>query len=134
MPSVAWLCQAVQCMNPFQASGCCLTRQSFVKGGFEKTRTELVERPWAIDNLDQVLQRWQQKPHHKAMLFVDNAGTDVVLGEQQHAALVVSSCSSVVIGLMTWHTHAAGMSLNILPRVRPYPMRRHRLLCLSICL
>jgi hypothetical protein len=69
-------------------------RTAFVKGGFEKTRTELVERPWAIDNLDQVLQRWQQKPHHKAMLFVDNAGTDVVLGEQQHATLSVcpSTC------------------------------------------
>jgi hypothetical protein len=70
-------------------------RTAFVKGGFEKTRTELVERPWAIDNLDQVLQRWQQKPHHKAMLFVDNAGTDVVLGEQQHATLSV--CSSTCL-------------------------------------
>ena len=51
-----------------------------MQGGFEKTRTELVDRPWCIDDLDQVLERWQQKPHHKAMLFVDNAGTDVVLG------------------------------------------------------
>ena len=52
-----------------------------LQGGFEKTRVGLVERPWCIDNLDQVLERWEQKPHHKAMLFVDNAGTDVVLGE-----------------------------------------------------
>ena len=41
----------------------------------------LVERPWAIDNLDDILERWKEKPHHKAMLFVDNAGTDVVLGK-----------------------------------------------------
>ncbi len=66
-------------------------RTAFVKGGFKKTRTELVERPWAIDNLDQVLQRWQQKPHHKAMLFVDNAGTDVVLGEQQQCSPVAGN-------------------------------------------
>ena len=51
-----------------------------MQGGFEKTRVNLVERPWAFDDLDAVLQRWKEKPHHKAMLFVDNAGTDVVLG------------------------------------------------------
>ena len=55
-----------------------------LQGGFEKTRVSLVERPWAIDDLDAVLERWKQKPHHKAMLFVDNAGTDVVLGEHHH--------------------------------------------------
>lgn len=52
-----------------------------MQGGFEKTRVNLVERPWAIDNLDEILERWKEKPHHKAMLFVDNAGTDVVLGK-----------------------------------------------------
>ena len=72
-------------------------RTVLVKGGFEKTRTELVERPWAIDNLDQVLQRWQQKPHHKAMLFVDNAGTDVVLGEQQQCSPVAGINSSEIL-------------------------------------
>lgn len=51
-----------------------------MQGGFEKTRTDLVDRPWGVDNLDEVLARWQETPHHKAMLFVDNAGTDVVLG------------------------------------------------------
>ena len=52
-----------------------------MQGGFEETRVNLVERPWAFDNLDEVLERWNEKPHHKAMLFVDNAGTDVVLGQ-----------------------------------------------------
>lgn len=67
------------------------------EGGFEKTRTELVERPWAIDNLDQVLQRWQQKPHHKAMLFVDNAGTDVVLGMIPLARELIKNGTFVVL-------------------------------------
>ena len=39
-----------------------------------------MDRPWAVDDLDQVLQCWQRKRYCKALLFVDNAGSDIILG------------------------------------------------------
>ena len=42
----------------------------------------LQPRPWAIDNLDDVVEEWQRQPPRKAIMFVDNSGSDVVLGEQ----------------------------------------------------
>ena len=35
------------------------------------------------------LKHWEQKPQYKAMLSVDNAGTDVVLGEVSTPELFV---------------------------------------------
>lgn len=69
-----------------------------MQGGFEKTRVNLVERPWAIDNLDEILQRWKEKPHHKAMLFVDNAGTDVVLGKMLQLPCL---CRVITVNLLS---------------------------------
>ena len=40
-----------------------------------------MERPWAVDDLDRILQSWQSKQYSKALLLVDNAGSDVILGE-----------------------------------------------------
>lgn len=48
---------------------------------FAKARQDLVSRPWARDDLDAVIQRWQQQPHRRALIFVDNSGSDIVLGE-----------------------------------------------------
>lgn len=51
---------------------------------FAETRDKLLPRPWAVDDLDALLQHWKAaQPYHKALLFVDNAGSDVVLGERQ---------------------------------------------------
>lgn len=47
---------------------------------FHRTRRELRARPWLFDDLDAWLDRWQRGPHRSAVLFVDNAGFDVVLG------------------------------------------------------
>lgn len=33
-----------------------------------------------VDNLDEALDRFRRQPHRKAVLFVDNAGADVLLG------------------------------------------------------
>ena len=52
-----------------------------MQAAFETTRSSLVERPWAVDDLDKILQSWQSKQYRKALLFVDNAGSDVILGE-----------------------------------------------------
>ncbi|KAF5826462.1 hypothetical protein DUNSADRAFT_3028 [Dunaliella salina] len=51
---------------------------------FVSTRTKLLPRPWVIDDLDTSVQRLALAgttgQYKKAMLFVDNAGSDVVLG------------------------------------------------------
>jgi hypothetical protein len=53
-----------------------------MQAAFKETRESLVERPWAVDDLQAVLQRFQGRQYRKALLFVDNAGSDVVLGKQ----------------------------------------------------
>lgn len=48
---------------------------------FRKTLEGLVERPWAVDDLDAALDALTRpQPHAHALIFVDNAGSDVVLG------------------------------------------------------
>lgn len=47
---------------------------------FHATLKELKPRPWLVDDLDAWLERLQGTPHQHALLFVDNAGPDVVLG------------------------------------------------------
>eukprot|EP00200_Dunaliella_tertiolecta_P011228 CAMPEP_0202392064 /NCGR_PEP_ID=MMETSP1127-20130417/92173_1 /ASSEMBLY_ACC=CAM_ASM_000462 /TAXON_ID=3047 /ORGANISM="Dunaliella tertiolecta, Strain CCMP1320" /LENGTH=365 /DNA_ID=CAMNT_0048994543 /DNA_START=1275 /DNA_END=2372 /DNA_ORIENTATION=+ len=51
---------------------------------FVNTRTKLLPRPWVIDDLDASVQRLTSAStkgqYKKAMLFVDNAGSDVILG------------------------------------------------------
>ena len=50
------------------------------QAAFADTRAGLLGRPWAVDDLDVVLDCWAAKQYHKALIFVDNAGSDVVLG------------------------------------------------------
>ena len=48
---------------------------------FRTAKANLVPRPWAVDCLDEVLERMRRpNPHKKAIVFVDNAGSDIVLG------------------------------------------------------
>ena len=47
---------------------------------FHATRRALRPRPWLIDDLDGLLGRWGKGPHRSAVLFVDNAGCDILLG------------------------------------------------------
>jgi len=58
-----------------------MDEQIGLQAAFESTRSSLVSRPWAVDDLDRILQQWQHKQYMKALLFVDNAGSDVILGE-----------------------------------------------------
>lgn len=51
-----------------------------MQAAFSDTRAQLLEHPWAVDDLDPLLDRWTSKRYRKALLFVDNAGSDVVLG------------------------------------------------------
>jgi damage-control phosphatase, subfamily II, stand-alone protein len=64
------------------------TAQMYEDGGdagamFESAKSALLPRPWAVDTLDATLMRFadaSKGPHKKAIVFVDNAGADVVLG------------------------------------------------------
>ena len=53
----------------------------YMQASFEKTRETLLPRTWAIDNLDTIIDRLTSHRYRKAVLFVDNAGSDVILGE-----------------------------------------------------
>ncbi len=48
---------------------------------FFRTRDELPPRPWLVDDFDAFARRWLEgPPFRRAILLVDNAGADVVLG------------------------------------------------------
>ncbi len=48
---------------------------------FHDTLSKLKDRPWFYDNLDAWCERWVNGPaYHCAVVFVDNAGPDVLLG------------------------------------------------------
>lgn len=68
--------QARLCVHCYETQQVCAE----VQAAFEATRSSLVERPWAVDDLDRILQHWQEAQYQKALLFVDNAGSDVILG------------------------------------------------------
>lgn len=52
------------------------------RANFRSALSELSPRPWLIDDLDAWLERMadRNRPYRAAVLFVDNAGSDVVLG------------------------------------------------------
>ena len=52
----------------------------FVQVSFHKTRDSLVARPWVIDDLDAALEYFRRSAPRKAVMFCDNAGSDVILG------------------------------------------------------
>ncbi len=57
----------------------------FVQDGisFHKTRDNLLPRPWCVDHLDALLDRLASKRYRRAVLFVDNSGADIILGDLQ---------------------------------------------------
>jgi type II pantothenate kinase len=59
------------------------TAKAYLNSGpdFFATRQSLVRRPWLIDDFDAASQRLLHgKPHRKAVFFIDNAGSDFLLG------------------------------------------------------
>lgn len=47
---------------------------------FRDVRGKVKDRPWLFDGFDDLRAKWSAGPHRKAVVFVDNAGSDVVLG------------------------------------------------------
>lgn len=62
--------------------GAAASAQQYAEGGmsFSATRAKLLQRPWAVDDMDALLAHFGAVQHRKALLFVDNAGADVLLG------------------------------------------------------
>lgn len=62
--------------------GCEGTVQMFEAGeiGFHHTRDKYTARPWLVDDFDPLAERMAAHRHRKAVIFVDNAGGDIVLG------------------------------------------------------
>lgn len=53
---------------------------------YRDARERLSQRPWRVDDFDKLAAHWMQSfndgvpPYHRVMIFVDNAGADIVLG------------------------------------------------------
>jgi type II pantothenate kinase len=58
------------------------TAKQFLHGGpdFFDTRSRLPKRPWLIDDYDRFARRALSKGYGKVVFFIDNAGSDFVLG------------------------------------------------------
>lgn len=69
------------------------TTKMYHDGGvqFHDTRESLLERPWVIDDADAFCHAMRTKTYKKAILFVDNAGSDVILGMMPFARQLLSS-------------------------------------------
>ena len=74
---------------------------------FHLTLDKLKDRPWFVDHLDAWRDRWINGPMHKcAVVFVDNAGPDVLLGMIPFAREILRKGTGVIL------TANAGPTLN----------------------
>ena len=65
---------------------------------FRSVRAKLKPRPWLVDGLDAWLDRLRHgKPHNAAVLFVDNAGCDIVLGMIPFTRFLLSRGTGVIL-------------------------------------
>lgn len=80
--------------------GAVATLKLFENGGvdFRAVRQKLKPRPWFMDNLDAWLSRLRRGPAHRAaVMFVDNAGSDIVLGMIPLARELLSRGTQVIV-------------------------------------
>uniref|UniRef100_A0A7S0R303 Damage-control phosphatase ARMT1-like metal-binding domain-containing protein n=1 Tax=Pyramimonas obovata TaxID=1411642 RepID=A0A7S0R303_9CHLO len=64
---------------------------------FEGTKDRLQPRPWLIDDATAFAYKWNNHTYKKAIMFVDNAGADVVLGMLPFAREMVRRGTQVVM-------------------------------------
>ena len=64
---------------------------------FDATRNNLKARPWRIDGFDAFADRLEAGAYRRAVVFVDNAGSDLVLGIVPFARLLAQRGLSVVL-------------------------------------
>ncbi|MEX0746116.1 MAG: ARMT1-like domain-containing protein [Phycisphaeraceae bacterium] len=69
---------------------------------FHAVRQQLKPRPWLVDDLDAWLKRLHEgEAHRQAVLFVDNAGPDVVLGMLPFARYLLQRGTAVMLAANT---------------------------------
>jgi type II pantothenate kinase len=75
------------------------TQKMFEQGSvdFESVRRKLKPRPWRYDALEAWSRRLERRPYRAAVLFVDNAGPDVVLGMIPLARRLLQLGATVVL-------------------------------------
>ncbi|KAG0575436.1 hypothetical protein KC19_5G003900 [Ceratodon purpureus] len=64
---------------------------------FQDSFEKLLPRPWVLDDLDLFKQKWLRKPWKKAVIFVDNSGSDVVLGVLPFARELLRRGTQVIL-------------------------------------
>ncbi|KAL4443034.1 hypothetical protein ABPG77_008525 [Micractinium sp. CCAP 211/92] len=79
--------------------GCAATTDMYHSEGisFHATRDKLLPRPWVVDDLDAVLHRLCSHKYKRAVLFVDNSGSDVILGMLPLARELLRTGAAVII-------------------------------------
>eukprot|EP00878_Enallax_costatus_P026369 GHUV01028300.1.p1 GENE.GHUV01028300.1~~GHUV01028300.1.p1 ORF type:complete len:182 (+),score=44.11 GHUV01028300.1:1312-1857(+) len=80
--------------------GAAASAQRYAAGqgaGFHCTLEQLLSRPWVIDDLDTVLERFSSHKYQKAVMFVDNAGADVILGMLPFARELLKAGTKVLL-------------------------------------
>lgn len=68
---------------------------------FYATRSQLKPRPWRVDDLDAWLAAWERRSWRSAVLFIDNAGPDIVLGMLPLARELVRRGTRVLLAANT---------------------------------
>jgi type II pantothenate kinase len=64
---------------------------------FFETRGQLTPRPWLIDDFDALAERFATHKHAKAVYFIDNAGSDFLLGATPMIRWLAKRGTQVVI-------------------------------------
>ena len=79
------------------------TQKMFENGtvDFAQVRAKLKPRPWRYDALDNWSARLKRRPYQAAVLFVDNAGPDIVLGMIPLARHLLQQGTTVVLAANT---------------------------------
>jgi type II pantothenate kinase len=76
------------------------TAQHYLHGAgeaFAVTRDSLKPRPWLFDDLDRLTASLERRPYRKAVFFIDNAGSDFLLGAVPFVRFLAQQGTRVVI-------------------------------------
>ncbi|XP_044266882.1 4'-phosphopantetheine phosphatase [Tribolium madens] len=79
--------------------------------GLSQAMSTIEKRPWFKDNLDNWIERIKKEPYKEAVVFVDNAGVDFVLGIlplireflKQNTKVIVTANTAPALNDVTWH-------------------------------
>lgn len=69
--------------------------------GFLEAKNTIQKRPWFKDDLDNWIKNVQDKPYKKAVIFVDNAGVDFVLGVLPFIRELLKQNTTIIVAANT---------------------------------